>query len=422
MLQLEGKKRWRVYNPINKQETLPRFSSPNFKESDIGAPIIDVILEPGDLLYFPRGFIHQAIACDDTHSLHITVSCYQKNSWGDFLMKLLPGAIEIAMEESVEFRRGLPINYLVNNGVAFDNEELKKTFVEKTASLMSKLIKYAPIDSAVDQMGKQFLNDSLPPCFTESEKARSIHGNGERWNEKKNRVDNVTEMEPDTAIKLIRKNCLRLVVEQDSCLIYHNLDNTRIYQEKESQYLEVEADVAPAVEFLIKSYPNYVTVEELPIGKSLEEKLVLASCLYDKGLIITGEPLQSQSDDESDECDTDEDDDDDVDDIDQSNGNSDEISSDDDQDIEEDEDDDEDVNEEDFNSEDYDKNADEDDENIQTESNDDQNDDEEDDADDDDDENEDDNDDSNDDEENSDSEDNGYGELESGVGPHKNGN
>lgn len=176
------------------------------------------------------------------------------------------------MQESVEFRRGLPINYLVNNGVAFDSDELKKDFVNKTANLLSKLIRYAPIDSAVDQMSKQFLHDSLPPCLTESEKSRSIHGNGEKWNPEKNRVDNVTEIEPDSAIKLIRKNCLRLVVEENSCRVYHNLGNTRIYQEAEPQYLEVETDIAPAIEHLIKMYPNYITVDELPL-KTIEEKV-----------------------------------------------------------------------------------------------------------------------------------------------------
>lgn len=31
----------------------------NFTESDLGDPVMEVVLEPGDLLYFPRGFIHQ---------------------------------------------------------------------------------------------------------------------------------------------------------------------------------------------------------------------------------------------------------------------------------------------------------------------------------------------------------------------------
>ena len=31
----------------------------NFSQDEIGEPILDVILEAGDLLYFPRGTIHQ---------------------------------------------------------------------------------------------------------------------------------------------------------------------------------------------------------------------------------------------------------------------------------------------------------------------------------------------------------------------------
>lgn len=33
----------------------------NFREGEIGEPLLEVILEPGDLLYFPRGFIHQVM-------------------------------------------------------------------------------------------------------------------------------------------------------------------------------------------------------------------------------------------------------------------------------------------------------------------------------------------------------------------------
>jgi len=58
------------------------------KDKEIGKSIMDVVLEAGDLLYFPRGTIHQANALPDSHSLHITISTFQKNSWGDFLLKV----------------------------------------------------------------------------------------------------------------------------------------------------------------------------------------------------------------------------------------------------------------------------------------------------------------------------------------------
>ena len=51
----------------------------------IGEPVLEVTLNAGDLLYFPRGFVHQANALPDTHSLHITISTYQCNSWYDLM-------------------------------------------------------------------------------------------------------------------------------------------------------------------------------------------------------------------------------------------------------------------------------------------------------------------------------------------------
>jgi lysine-specific demethylase/histidyl-hydroxylase NO66 len=59
VLQLEGKKKWKVYKPRSKDEFLPRFSSQNFTQADLDEPLIDIVLEAGDLLYFPRGYIHQ---------------------------------------------------------------------------------------------------------------------------------------------------------------------------------------------------------------------------------------------------------------------------------------------------------------------------------------------------------------------------
>ena len=44
----------------------------------------------------------------EEHSLHITISCYQLNSWTDLLEKLLPAALATAAAEDSTFREGLP--------------------------------------------------------------------------------------------------------------------------------------------------------------------------------------------------------------------------------------------------------------------------------------------------------------------------
>lgn len=295
ILQLEGKKHWKLYNPRSDEETLPRESSGNFDQSEIGSPILDITLHAGDLLYFPRGTIHQGCALEDAHSLHITVSCYQKNTWGDLFEKLVPRALQIAMEEDIEFREGLPLDYLSYMGLANSDRETpqRAAFIQKTATFLTKMFQnYNPVDSACDQMGKQFIHDSLPPVISDEEKACSVHGHGEHWDAANYCVKGNTEIDPDTMIKLIRKGCLRLITEEDAVRVYHNLENARVYHGKEPQFIEITADLAPAVEFLLHSYPEYVSVDSLP-PTTVEERVEIANILYDKGLIITGEPLDS---------------------------------------------------------------------------------------------------------------------------------
>jgi lysine-specific demethylase/histidyl-hydroxylase NO66 len=91
-MQLEGKKRWRLYQSVNDNDALPRVPSRNFREDELPPMLMDVVLEPGDLLYFPRGCIHQAMSQPDigAHSLHITVSCGRKDLWADFMETLIP--------------------------------------------------------------------------------------------------------------------------------------------------------------------------------------------------------------------------------------------------------------------------------------------------------------------------------------------
>lgn len=84
ILQVEGAKRWRVYSPLL-GHALPRYSSRDFEDAEIGQPLLDTVLRPGDLLYLPRGTIHQAAALEEQHSMHLTVSAEQRRTWADFM-------------------------------------------------------------------------------------------------------------------------------------------------------------------------------------------------------------------------------------------------------------------------------------------------------------------------------------------------
>ncbi|XP_047430502.1 ribosomal oxygenase 1 [Mugil cephalus] len=291
VVQLEGKKHWRVYNPRSEEEVLPVLSSPNFNQADIGKPILDVVVEAGDLLYFPRGFIHQGDCLPDAHSLHITISSYQKNSWGDLLLKVVPAALEIAMEEDVDFRRGLPLDYLTYMGVqnSDKNDPRRDKFFSNIGSLMKRLTNFAPVDAAVDQKAREFLHDCLPPVLSPEELASSVQGAPARWAGGQVKGTGV-HITTKTQVRLLRAGCARLCSDGGVIELYYTSENSRVYHKEEPKSFEVKAEHTDAIEFLIHSYPSFVTVERLPCD-SVPDRIELAEQLFEKGIIHTAQPL-----------------------------------------------------------------------------------------------------------------------------------
>ncbi|XP_019864286.1 PREDICTED: bifunctional lysine-specific demethylase and histidyl-hydroxylase NO66-like [Amphimedon queenslandica] len=286
VVQVEGKKRWRLYKPRNRYEILPRTSSNDLDEEEIGKPILDIILNPGDLLYFPRGVIHQAVALPDTHSLHITLSTAQKHTWGDFFERMLPLALKSAIEEDEDFRHSLPWDYSDYVGFVHGNSKDKRIcqFFDKTHDLFSRIVQYAPLLSAADEMAVDFLHSSLPPCLSENEKKCMIYNRGPSL-EEDGKVTHQTMITLDTMIKIVRQKSVRLTNDGSEYSLYFNTGNTRIYKEKDPQVIVLEEEDAMAIQFLIKSYPKFVYVRDLPLDLDLK-KTSLCLTLYEQGIII----------------------------------------------------------------------------------------------------------------------------------------
>ncbi|XP_040831606.1 ribosomal oxygenase 1 [Ochotona curzoniae] len=291
VLQLEGKKLWRVYRPRVPSEELALTPSPNFSQDDLGEPVLQTVLEPGDLLYFPRGFIHQAECQEGVHSLHLTLSTYQRNTWGDFLEALLPLAVQAAMEENVEFRRGLPRDFMDYMGAQHSDSKdpRRAAFMEKVRVLLSRLGHFAPVDAVADQRAKDFIHDSLPPVLTDRERALSVHGLQIRW-EAGAPVNVGAQLTTETEVHMLQDGIARLVGEGGHLFLYYTVENSRVYHLEEPKCLEIYPQQADAVELLLRSYPEFVRVGDLPCD-SVEDQLSLATMLYDKGLLLTKMPL-----------------------------------------------------------------------------------------------------------------------------------
>lgn len=69
ILQLHGRKRWWCYGQLAASPTVAKA----FDAGALPAPEWEGVLEPGDVLFIPRGDVHQALV-EDANSLHLTVT------------------------------------------------------------------------------------------------------------------------------------------------------------------------------------------------------------------------------------------------------------------------------------------------------------------------------------------------------------
>jgi ribosomal protein L16 Arg81 hydroxylase len=97
VLQVAGRKRWRVYEPVVELPLKDQRWSPEL--GDPGEPVHDFTLEAGDTLYLPRGWPHEATTSDD-ESLHLTIGMHPQTR-----LDALRSALEGCAEDDVEFRR-----------------------------------------------------------------------------------------------------------------------------------------------------------------------------------------------------------------------------------------------------------------------------------------------------------------------------
>ncbi|KAK9820082.1 hypothetical protein WJX72_005919 [[Myrmecia] bisecta] len=171
--QTEGQKRWRLYKPVGGFK-LPNECSGDLDPADLGEPTMEVTLQPGDVLYLPRGTVHQAEA-QEGHSTHITLSTYQHWSNADLAQRVLGAAMAVQKEATglpLPLRQGLPVGFLEHFGVQAvarqDHGDGGKAAAALAAGLraLADQVEERPAEMlmlAADDLSEDFMHARAPP-------------------------------------------------------------------------------------------------------------------------------------------------------------------------------------------------------------------------------------------------------------------
>lgn len=131
VLQIHGKKHWRIYDtPV--ESPLLNSHQPVFKREEL-SNMQEITLNAGDLMYMPRGLPHEAYTTDES-SLHITIGVYPAQ-WVDLLTK----SIERIAYSNPNLRKALPIGFLQQETWTQEfADELGKTFKNLLAETVER--------------------------------------------------------------------------------------------------------------------------------------------------------------------------------------------------------------------------------------------------------------------------------------------
>jgi hypothetical protein len=157
ILQIAGSKHWALYSSpeILPLENVPLLGFEKLGDATQyrGAPVVsnvvaqtageepihEFVMQPGDLLYLPRGFVHEARTSEDI-SVHVTIGIHAL-TWLDLI------AVSLGQfgHKDPRFRKALPVGF--NERVA--GASIKENF----AALLEAFSQNADVSSALEEIG-----------------------------------------------------------------------------------------------------------------------------------------------------------------------------------------------------------------------------------------------------------------------------
>jgi hypothetical protein len=152
VLQIAGRKQWRVHEPVL---TDPLGEQPWEQHRDAvtaraaEAPMLDAVIEPGDSLYLPRGYLHSATALGEL-SIHLTVGIHAISRY-----QLVRHLLAIAQDEPA-LRRSLPM------GVDLGDPTVLDPHLRETVAALHAFLDDAATDAVAERVAADLTRQTRP--------------------------------------------------------------------------------------------------------------------------------------------------------------------------------------------------------------------------------------------------------------------
>lgn len=235
-----GQKNWRFYNtPVE----LPSPKHPRHKYKDkyeLEEPQFEEELKPGDLLYIPRGLVHDAVTTD-TASIHITLGLHPYYGFD-----LLQEVVELA-HDNLEFRKAIP------NGLTDDHQ--KSLFKDKFRQICQDFIDNLDIDELLERKFDQFISN--------------------KSSEDQNRFKD--------SIRLNKINLNSILSKRENIIFKVYKDKENIYIKYYEKKLEFPLFIAPSIKTLLQ--PESFAVKDIGGLITDKGKIELATKFIQEGFL-----------------------------------------------------------------------------------------------------------------------------------------
>jgi len=246
ILQIAGTKRWQIFSPPLQLPHRSQTFSPGHHAT--AAPLVELNLSAGDLLYLPRGYIHST-STSNSFSAHVTVGI-TVYTWVELAAELVQSCIA-----DPQFRRALPAGF-ASKAVA------KQNLASELKGLIASWLPTVDVDPIVTSFIQRVraARSRAPGAF---------------------RAD-VSAISPGTLLRISEQRQYTLVEESDHLILV--IDERRVL---------LPVAVRPTVEAMCAK--GAFSAERLPGMVSLDAKLALLRYLHGLGFLVISEPNSPHS-------------------------------------------------------------------------------------------------------------------------------